>query len=220
MRKLVSLSIVSFFVFVGCSTPYREAPQAKNFKKSSQYKLQALSHWQIISKDYAKYLLSKIDKNYVYKIVYYQKTPFKEGFSKFLESELVNSGVKISLDNYDKIIEINEEAFKFRKNRAKYNNLQGVVALGSGVGALIYKLADSGNPVAATGAGIISLEAFLAANSKYSNIPQYEILVNSRIYDKKTKILEASISRAYYIADADKDLYLSKNYEPIYLEGK
>jgi len=200
MKKITLLSCFSALFFVSCSAPYREAPRAVNYKASEQHKLQAMEHWNIISKNISESLIKKI--NYPVYLTTAHETKFEKMLLKMIRNELINKGITVKMNKKDaKVISIDANAVKFSPNRDKWNDLQGsLVALGSGVFVA----------TEATGAGIAGItvaagEGLYAYSSKYSKTPQYEIDVNVVVSDKNNYL--ASVNKIYYINDNDIGLY-------------
>jgi hypothetical protein len=216
MKKVTLFGLGAALLLTACSAPYREAPHATNFKMSEQKELQALHHWDIIAKNISDTLAKKI--NYPVYLTAKNGTKFEKILLKMIRNDLVNKGIEVKTSPEGaKLLQIDASAVKFRKDRDKWNDLQGsLVALGSGVWVAV-QAAGTAFPVTA---GIVAGESLYAYSFKHSKTPQYEIDVNVVIKDKNRYL--ASVNRVYFINDTDVNLYkdVSKNMYKLSVKGE
>ncbi|NPA10891.1 MAG: hypothetical protein GXO62_01445 [Epsilonproteobacteria bacterium] len=215
-KKSLYSAMAAGVLFLGCSAPYREAPQATNYKYSTQHKLQAMYHWKLIAKDMANYLFQRITSK-VY-VESEEKTDFEKTFVNLLKSELIQKGINVCNNSNCKnkiIIKIN--VVKFSPHRDWWNDKQFALTM---IGAGVFVA----NHTTATGmavGGISGGEALYAVSSKTTSTPQYEISITSYFIEGDT--YKAAINRIYYIKDKDIKLYKifkKKKKEEYYMDIK
>jgi len=216
MKKELLVLAFSGLVFLGCATPYSEAPLATNFNNSEQKELQAASHWQVIAEHLSKSIIENVGtKKLVYVNEPAENSKFNHALHAFLLSELVKNGMNVSktpmIANVK--IDIATQVLVFSPDRAQFRNSAGVpTLLAAGVWTLIG--VNAANTAATTvGVGVtgaaVGLDAYNWFGSKYASgaIPQHEIIVTVTASDVNTYL--SSVNNVYYIADSDASLYRS-----------
>lgn len=226
VKQSFLLSLLLGLFFIGCATPYSEAPIATNFENTEQHKLQAGAHWDIIANHLAASIASNINKE---RIVYInepqEKSKFNTALHTLLLSALVQNNISVAKTPTaaNATIDIKTQVLKFTPDRATFRNSFGApTLLAAGVWAMIGVGAanTTANTIGAGAtAGALGLDAYNWFGSKYDEIPQHEIIVTVNVSDAKKYI--SSLSNVYYIADSDKALYnsVSKGYK-IEIEGE
>ncbi len=63
MMKALSSGAAIALVATACATPFAPAPLAVNFESSTQHKLQAAAHWNVIAADVAARLSARVPAN-------------------------------------------------------------------------------------------------------------------------------------------------------------
>lgn len=103
MEKAAGCLLVLFLA--GCAGQYTEYPEAKTYPHSTQQKMQAAYHWQVLAANEAKLISSKVPANGSVYLAHssskYEDGPTSSGifnstYRDLLTSELVNSGVIVS----------------------------------------------------------------------------------------------------------------------------
>jgi len=105
MKKLLLTALLSVF-FVGCASKNLEYPRATTFPYSTQQKMQAAAHWNILAANEAKLISSKLAGSPVIHISCQSSgcsdkgvnnSPFAEAYREFLTSHLVNNGASVAI---------------------------------------------------------------------------------------------------------------------------
>lgn len=214
MKKSFLISLLFGLFFIGCATPYAEAPIATNFANSEQSKLQAGSHWGIIAKHLAKSITENVGKD---KVVYLnepqEKSKFNTALHTLVLSAMVENGMTVAKvpTVSSTTIDLQTQVVKFSPDRATFRNSFGApTLLAAGVWAMLGVAATS-SPANTLGAGAtagaVGLDAYNWYGSKYDEIPQHEIIVTATASNANKYL--SSVSNIYYIADSDKSLYYS-----------
>jgi len=229
MNKIIlsSTVIISLLSFNACSYKYTESPLATNFETSKQKKLQAASHWKIISEDLAKSVVEKIGlKNSIYISKPNNDLKFEKSMHKLLITSLVNKGMNVSIKRTSKdiLVNLDVEAIKFTKDRGTLDKSAGVLTLlAAGLWSMngIYESGSGGNlgPAAAAGGTVLAVgtDVYKWYNSEYASgpIPQNEIIIT--ISAQKNNHYLANYNNIYYVTDDDENLY-SNNATSLRLE--
>ena len=214
MEKNFLLSLLFGLFFIGCATPYAEAPRATNFANTEQNKLQAGAHWEIIANHLAKSITENIGKE---RVIYInepqEKSKFNTALHTLLLSAIVKNGMSVAKFSAasDITIDIKTQSIKFSPDRAQFRNSFGApTLLAAGVWAMVGVGAanTTANTIGAGAtAGALGLDAYNWFGSKYDEIPQHEIIVTVTASDANRYL--SSVSNVYYIADSDSSLYHS-----------
>jgi Ni,Fe-hydrogenase III small subunit len=196
----------------GCVTPYSETPTAKNFATTPQEKLQAASHWAIITGDLAQKVQSqmsgKMDKEQPLYISAKNNSPFNQTVVNELISTLVGSGYNVvkSPENTTKI-NVDTQVLKFSPNRLQAK----MVGLPTALTAGVWAIAETGISGSSAGAIATTLVAgaealsYINSDKASGNTPRTEIITNISVEDNNKYI---AVSRGtYYVSDTDKWLY-------------
>ena len=194
-----------------CVTPYSEAPTAKNFPTSSQPKLQAAAHWQVITDDLANNIKSNMSKRVSKdQAIYVSATgnsPFNHAVVGEIISSLVADGYNIAKSPSNAMnMDIETQVLKFSGSRsqAKRAGLASAIATG------VWALAEVGTNVTAAGVAtglIYGVEAKNYINSDIAagQTPKTEIIINVALSDAERFL--AVTRGTYYVADTDSNLY-------------
>ena len=212
VKKSFLISLLFGLFFIGCATPYAEAPVATNFANSEQSKLQAGSHWGIIAKHLAKSITENVGKE---KVVYLnepqEKSKFNTALHTLVLSAMVENGMSVAkIPTAANItVDLKTQVIKFSPDRATFRNSFGApTLLAAGVWTMI-GVGAANTTANSIGAGAtaaaVGLDAYNWFGSKYDEIPQHEIIVTATASNANKYI--SSVSNVYYIADSDKSLY-------------
>lgn len=129
--KLLCAMVLIFFGVIGCAN---QVPVAENFSLSTQKKLRAPHHWDVIANDVVSETKKALDYNDDLKDrpVFIENsntgyTPFSAAFRNFIITGLVNSGVLVS-ENANNAVIINYETQIVHHNVGrKYSPLESMV---------------------------------------------------------------------------------------------
>lgn len=210
MFNIKTTTFASVLVLVGCTTPYSEVPIAKTFKTSSQEKLQAASHWELITNDLSQKLQAKIegkvDKNTPLFVSATNHSQFNQAVVAELISSLLTNGYTIVKRPKDSIrVDVDTQVLQFSPDRLQ----AGKVGVPTLIATGLWAAADVGSISAAgvaTGA-IAGTEALMYMNSDRASgqTPKTEIIVGVTVSDESNYI--AKSRGTYYVSDTDQWLY-------------
>ena len=197
----------------GCVAPYSSAPTAKNFPTSSQQKLQAASHWDVISKDLTRKIQanmgSKVSKNQAIYVSSKSSSPFHQAVVGEIISGLVADGFVVSKSPTNAVnMLVDTQVLEFNNGRSQAKTSGVASALATGVWAL--------SEISATPAGIVTGLIFAGDALSYTNAenagggtPKTEIIINVAV--ENTSQYLAVTRSIYYVADSDAELYRGVN---------
>lgn len=212
MVKKIAAALGAALLTAGCATPYSEAPLATNFASSKQQKLQAASHWNLISRDVANRLSASLPKDApVFVNQNIENTPFERAFTGQLITALVQAGHPVMKSPEGALrIGLDTQAVPFAADRPQYRDFGAATTLGAGVWALhdLVEYASNGAGKAAV-LGLVAIDAYKWFQSEFASgeTPQHEIIITTTVTDSNRYI--ARDTSVYYVADADRDLYLT-----------
>lgn len=211
MMKKLAAAIGAALLAAGCATPYSEAPLATNFSTSKQQKLQAASHWNLISRDVANRLSASLPKDApVFINQPDAPTPFERAFISQLITALVQTGHPVMKTPEGALrIGLDTQAVPFAADRPQYRDFGAATALGAGVWAIhdLVEYATNGAGKAAV-LGLAAVDAYKWFQSEFASgeTPQHEIIITTTVSDANRYV--ARDTSVYYVADADRQLYL------------
>ena len=211
MIKSVVTAIGAAVLASACATPYSETPLATNFATSKQHKLQAASHWNLISRDVALRLSASLPRDAaVFVNQASEQTAFERAFTAQLLTALVQAGHPVMKSPEGALrIGIDTQAIPFSADRPQYRNFGSATALGAGVWA-IYDLVEYASNGAGKAAmlGLVAIDAHKWFQSEFASgeTPQHEIIITTTVSDPNRYITRDT--SVYYVADADRALYI------------
>ena len=211
MIKSVVTAIGAAVLASACATPYSETPLATNFATSKQHKLQAASHWNLISRDVALRLSASLPRDAaVFVNQASEQTAFERAFTAQLLTALVQAGHPVMKSPEGALrIGIDTQAIPFSADRLQNRDFGSATALGAGVWA-VYDLVEYASNGAGKAAmlGLVALDANKWLQSEFASgeTPQHEIIITTTVSDASRYI--ARDTSVYYVADADRTLYL------------
>lgn len=199
----------------GCAPfPYTETPLATNFPTSTQLKLQAAHHWDVIAADMAKSIADTLANGSVciapagscpsiHVEPTQPRTAFGQAFHNQLVSHLVNKGLNVATTGSGEItVKIDTQAIKFSPDRKQHMGVMRFTQIAVGLWALY----DIPSPVDVV-AGAIMADVYEWNLSEFAKgpTPQVELLVT--VSATRGSQFIARRTNAYYIADTDASLY-------------
>ena len=206
LLTLSLISLISLSLLCGCS----RIPEPAGFYYSSQSKMQAAHHWDILAQDVADQVNKELIKDDLLSTAVYVKgtcekddapckpnetSQFDESFHDLLITRLVSYGVPTSTQPGHGAITINYkvQTVYHRANRTRTLAPGVITALAAGVEVL--RNAPSEVLVIAT-AGAIDI-----ANASYVQAGHYEIIITTSMISASKYIFRTS--SIYYINDED-----------------
>lgn len=203
-------TIACILFATGCTTPYSEVPTATNFKTSSQEKLQAASHWGLITNDLSKKIQAKMDGNvdkssplFISSTIH---SPFNQAVVAELISSLLSDGYTIVKRPKDAIrVDVDTQVLQFSPDRLQARTVGVPTLLAAGLWAV-------SETSSVTGAGVVTgviagADALTYMNSEKASgqTPKTEIIVGITVSDEDKYI--ANSRGTYYVSDTDQWLY-------------
>ena len=211
MIKSVVTAIGVALLASACATPYSETPLATNFATSKQHKLQAASHWSLISRDVAARLSASLPRDAaVFVNQASEQTAFERAFTTQLLTALVQAGHPVMKSPEGALrIGIDTQAIPFSADRLQNRDFGSATALGAGVWA-VYDLVEYASNGAGKAAmlGLVAIDAHKWFQSEFASgeTPQHEIIITTTVSDPNRYIVRDT--SVYYVADADRKLYM------------
>lgn len=206
---IFSLCLSTIILLIsGCS----QTPRPVSYQLSAQHKMQAAKHWQILAKDVAKDIaeMMEVEGATVSPVSFAMAdaSPFSKAFQSFMATELVDSGVPLTMHSNDKSLELqwSVQTVTHRTKRSHNEIPPGTATVIGALGYGVFKVfKDSTNFAKAvtTGAVIDVGTGLYEALSPRST--QSEVIINVNIY-KNNKIYYR-VSNVYYVNDLDTDHY-------------
>ncbi len=205
----ICAAIVVIFAVAGCATPYSEAPVATNFPTSTQKKLQAASHWNVIAADVSGHLTAvmatKLQSGQPLYVESTQATPFNRAIANQLISSLVSAGYVVAKTSTGAVrVDVDTQVVEFSSGRSKSQYAGLPTALTVGVWALAATHPTGAGTATALIVGADAYNWFKSENAS-GEIPKTEIIINVSVSNADRYI--ARSTNVYYVTDTDKWLY-------------
>jgi hypothetical protein len=190
----------------GCAS---QLPLATNHPLTTQKKIRASHHWDVIADDVANQtLVASLKKSggFSGRTLYVQaptdNTPFNKAFRNFLITRMVNRGMPVS-NSKEGALEVQYELQLVRHHSSRYTHTPGsLTALTAGI-AVIRDVIDSGSIPTLLGLSALADWGL----GYYSGGPtQLELIITTSVLNNGTYGLRKS--DVYYIQDADSDLFM------------
>ena len=212
MRFFIS-ALLCFLLLCGCS----RIPQPEGYKYSTQHKMQAAHHWDVLALDVADQINKELIKDDLLNTpVYVKKTcgkddapckpnetsQFDEGFNDLLVTQLVRYGVPTCTQPDREALVVNYKVQAIYHQADRRTVAPGVLtALGAGIAVL--RNAPPEVVIVATGA------ALDLANTFYVQNGHYEIIITTSMVSMRKYLFRTS--SIYYINDEDFWQYQSSS---------
>jgi len=210
MKKLI-FAFILLLLITGCTYKESKAPYPIKHEASLQYELQAVSHWKLIAKDFSNSLNLPYETG-IYLVKPKNNSPFAENFYQLLKVELIkrNFILKTAPSKNDVTInlKINVVKFKSDRNLKKFPYKLTLLTSGVWVGGMIGSTVTSpitGGAIATTAMAAGETIYNEKVNKFYDNPPKYEINIDA--FAVKNNQYVSGVSRIYYVADEDNNLY-------------
>lgn len=217
-KRITVLSAVICSVFLSaCAKEAPTLPYLQNYPASSQKKMQAAQHWDLLAKDVAERLHaevtvkgSKLPRVYVRKV---DSSPFSHAFHNLLLTRLNQQGFGLSEDSIGAFVLDYDTQVIRHKGRDKQQTTGAWSILGAGAWVARGILSSGastalhvGGTLAATGAA----DAYEHSKHRAHLYPQPDTEIIVSVSLKRAKQIVARTSDIYYINDPDE-----ANYQPI-----
>ena len=204
--RFIFFAILSLLLICSCS----RIPEPAGFEYSSQSKMQAAHHWDVLAMDVANQInLELIKDDLLNTAVYVKKTcgeddapckpnetsQFDEGFHDLLVTQLVRYGIPTSTQPEHEAITINYKVQMVYHNAKRIRTLAPGMFTALTAAVEVLKNAPSEIITIAT-AGAIDI-----ANASFVNNGQYEIIITTSMVSTGKYLFRTS--SIYYINDAD-----------------
>ncbi len=214
--------VMLFFMF-GC---YTQNPKPATYRYSTQQKMQAAYHWDVLAEDVAVQIAETLEKwGYLNQPVYvrpacgaptrvcvpHYETPFGEGFHDLLLTQLVNYGLKVSVKPDGALIVTNKVQLVYHRSdriaRTSRPGLISAVSALAGTWAMVIRDAQlHGGSIAETaawaGAGLTGGILYDVTSGMFTKgMPHSEVLITTSIKDYDRYLMRKT--DIYYINDAD-----------------
>jgi len=217
MRKLLLMALLPLFA-IGCASTNIEYPRATLYPSSTQQKMQAAEHWNVLAANEAKLITSKLSSSPVIHISCNSasctkggrnSSPFAEAYNEFLTSHLVNNGARVAIskesDSYTLEYHVQVVSHTDRSGLPlKPGTLTGGYAAAYG----IYQAAENWS-----NGSLIALPLAVAGDLYLQNVEETdasnsEVLVTTKI-TKGNRVI-VSNSHIYYFNAGDASHYTNK----------
>lgn len=201
-------TILSLTIGLGCASP---SPVAKNYPLTTQYKVQASHHWDVIADDVASQTLSSIEtKDFLKGRPLFVQTPHKDipfqlGFQNFMITHLVNRGIPVS-HNSRGAVEVSYVTQVVQHADYKGTYVPGALtALTGGVMVARSLAVSSPSPWVAGGVGLGGAMLLDVAAGNAASPTHTELIVTTSITDNGIYVMRKS--DVYYVDDLDVGLF-------------
>lgn len=208
-----STAVLAALAIAGCAAPYSEAPLATNFPTTQQEKLQAVAHWNAISTDMAKEVMTALPSPLTGNLYVEtnQESPFTQAVKEQLTTAMVRGGYPVATRPEGALkVELSTQVVEFSEARKQNKWIGRPTALVTGAWAvrtLSTEVTAKTTAAATVTAGAIGLDVYdwFKAQSASGPTPQTEVIVNVSVSDDNRYL--ARSTHVYYVADSDRALY-------------
>ena len=209
LKKLILITVL--LAMTACVPMYSETPIAKNFATSHQEKLQAASHWAIITQDLSRRLQEGLANKVRKTQAVYVSTKEPSEFNQAVVAELISSLVA---KNYSVVktpknaikIDVSTQVLSFSAKRIQAHR----IGIPTFITAGLWALSESNQSV--TPSGLAStffigsdVETYVDNDHAKGPTPKTEIIINLSAFNGDRYL--ATSTSTYYVSDTDKWLY-------------
>ena len=198
----------------GCAIgPTSQVPIATTYEYTTQQKMQAAHHWDVLAEDVAFRLKEHINKLPVVgrtiNVISSNNSPFHDAFEDLLITQMVNKGLDIRDNNGELKLKFDTQVIRhsdrgYIRNRAGLYTTVALVATGVWAAINVVDGAkDAGIAGALIGAGA-GMDLF---SGDIATISNKEVLINISLMDGDRYIMRKT--GIYYINDPDDDHYIN-----------
>lgn len=206
MKHIAKLLAMSSILMTGCAS---QVPVAENYPYSTQKKVRAAHHWDVIATDIARETQKAVSEGKVratqplFVVPPQENTAFTRAFHNFLVTRLVREGLTVTEDRRG-ALEVRYETQVVRHESDRYAHRPGTLtALVAGI--LVGRNVHTWDATE-KGLGALALAAGAdVAIGDAASVTKTELLVTTSIIDAGRYALRKS--DVYYIEDEDGSLY-------------
>jgi hypothetical protein len=205
--KLIT-GAIALASLAGCApSNYLQAPLATTYEHSTQQKMQAAHHWDVLAEDVASRLSTHFTTasvaNRAISVVPSENSPFEEGFEDLLITQMVNNGLDIRANgsgnlklSFDTQVVNHGDRGYMAPPRGTYTKL---AVIGTGIWALV-NIADNSNRLKDFLIGAVTIGAGVSADAvagRLTGITNQEVIINVSLMDGDKYLMRKS--GIYYI---------------------
>ena len=212
------LTIILLLVLAGCT--HRPIPLATSYPLTTQHKMQAAHHWDVLAEDVASRLQDTINltfpQNTIKPAIHIrftsdmERTPFHKAFHNLLRNQLVRRGMNVvtSTDYSDTLIlDYDMQVLYHEDRRLTYPPPGTFSALAGGVWLVAHGITQWEHPYAAAFPVTAAMDAYSLADMYLPGETNTEVIFNTSVTMAQQYIF--GYSDTYYINDGDYDHYES-----------
>lgn len=210
MKIISGIAVIG--TLAGCTTATIDVPRANNYPLSSQQKVRAVHHWDVLATDVAARIAEKmqgrISPDQSIYVVPASDAAFDKSFRNLLITRLVDKGVAVAVR--PGALRVNIETQVIKHNSGTGNSIQyPLTTLAAGIAVardLTFKHSATAYSLIGLGAAAAIDSARLAINGTASGGPtRTEVLVSTSLENSSQYL--ARTSDLYYIEREDSTLY-------------
>jgi uncharacterized lipoprotein YajG len=215
MSTKLALSVAAALSLTACANTTSQVPLADSYPYSTQQKMQAAHHWDVLAEDVATRLNNHFQQanllNHPINVIPSNDSPFQSGFEDLLISQLVNHGFDIRDNNsealklkFDTQVVSHSDRGYIRPKNGAYTTL---AMLATGVWAAV-NIADNSTAVkdALIATGVIGTGVALDATAgNINSISNKEVIINVSLMEGEKYLMRKS--GIYYINEPDDHHY-------------
>jgi hypothetical protein len=219
MKKILAITLIPA-LFIGCAPINSEYPRATLHQSSTQQKMQAAEHWNVLAENEAKLITEKLPISSIIHISCVSNsscgersaysTPFSEAYSQLLTTHLVNNGAMIAIDDEPNalMLEYHVQVVTHNDRGRLPHAKPGALTAGAAAAYGIYQAAENwSNP------GLVAIPIVIGTdlyryNKKETGASNSEVLVTTKIRDGNRILV--SDSRVYYFNAGDANHYVKR----------
>lgn len=214
MKKILVVAVFAIFT-VGCASKNLQYPSATMYPSSSQQKMQAAAHWNILAANEAKLITAKLSGNPLIHIsckssscagTNAHSSPFSEAYREFLTSHLVNDGAQVAIQNESGAYNLEYHVQVVTHNdRGGLSPKAGTLSVAGAISYGIYKAANDFSRPARALIPLAILGDLALYNAVGTSSSNTEVLVTTKV-TKGNRVI-TSHSSIYYFNAGDVNHY-------------
>jgi uncharacterized lipoprotein YajG len=202
-------------LLVGCATNQSQVPQADTYPYSTQQKMQAAHHWDVLAQDVAARVKNHIDEqaslNRAISVQNAAAGPFHQGFTDLLITRMVNQGLNIRDNNEESLVlNVDTQVVSHHDRgfvRAKKGAYTTLAMLATGVWAAV-NVADNSSAAADAllAGGVLGTGVAMDLTAgNIASISNKEVIINVSLMEGDRYVMRDS--GIYYINEPDDGHY-------------
>ncbi len=219
--RFVSVLLI-LLLTAGC---YTQTPKPVSYEYSTQRKMQAAHHWDLLADDVVSQIKCILTKaGYMNQPIYvkpacgaslglcapHNESPFDEGFYDLLVSRLVNQGIQVSVEEKGALVVTNKVQVVYhtenrRTRPAPPGFISAAAAVVAGLGWVIRDAREYGGwqeeGLAWGLAGVAGAGMYDYMSGRFTTLPHSEVIVTTSIKDYNRYLMRKT--DIYYINDLD-----------------